>query len=215
MTTSPDDETPVSQPVEQNDIEKPKPDIWDPFAPENIKLSQEVLDQAMTTELLTTIPVARPSEQTFVRVHPDEAYHFTAALITHQDERNTRYLIHPIFLPHVGNIKYHLERLYLYTTRQGGLNLWPVKLPKDQRENTWLESQMAAIEAATDYWVCVTSNMHRKMYVTDKARGIFPQPNWDALLQGKTIFQLLAIAFKERLILSEEHPLIQKLIGLI
>jgi hypothetical protein len=53
------------------------------------------------------------------------------------------------------------------------------------------------------------------MYITEKARGKFPEPNWEALLQGKTIFQILAIAFKERLILNEEHPLIQKLLGVI
>jgi hypothetical protein len=213
-----DGATPTEPVNRVEDVEKPEPDIWDPFAPENLKLSQDVLDQLATTALLTTIPVCRPSDQTFTRVHPDEAYHFTAALISHDEERSARYLIHPIYLPDViksTNIKFHMEKLFLYTTRQGGLGLWPVKIPKDQRENTWLESAMGAIEAAIEEWVCVTSNMHRKMYITEKARGKFPEPNWEALLQGKTIFQILAIAFKERLILNEEHPLIQKLLGVI
>jgi len=35
------------------------------------------------------------------------------------------------------------------------------------------------------------------------------------ITQGKTVFQLLAIAFKEKLIMNENHSLIQKLLGLV
>ena len=76
------------------DIEKPEPDLYDPFAPENLKLPQEFLDQTMTTALLTTIPVEKPGDQEFIRVHPDVAYRHVAALITHQDERR-RSLLDP------------------------------------------------------------------------------------------------------------------------
>ena len=213
-----DGETPVIQSAEQNDIEKPEPDIFDPFSAENIKYPQDLLDQAMTTALLTAVPVGRPSSQVFVQVHPSEDYHFLAPLIAHEDEQSARYLIHPTYLPKIvgsTNIKFHVEKLYLYTTRQGGLGLWPIKLPKDQRENTWLESQMGAIEAAMENWVCVTTNQSRRMYIAEKARGMFPPPDWDAILQGRTMYQILATAFKDRLILSEEHPLIQKLLGMV
>ena len=213
---SADGSIPVSESTNRvQDTEKPAPDIYDPFAPENLKLSQEFLDRTMTTALLTTIPVEKPGDQEFIRVHPDVAYRHVAALITHQDERGARYLIHPTFLPQIGNIKFHLEQLYLYTTRQGKLAFWPIKLPKDNRENTWLESAVAAAEAAMKAWVCIASNQQSQMYITSKAMGEFPDPDWPANTQGKSVYQLLAIAFKERLILNETHPVIQKLRGLI
>ena len=213
---SADGSIPVSESTNRvKDTEKPAPDIYDPFAPENLKLSQEFLDRTMTTALLTTIPVEKPGDQEFIRVHPDVAYRHVAALITHQDERGARYLIHPTFLPQIGNIKFHLEQLYLYTTRQGKLAFWPIKLPKDNRENTWLESAVAAAEAAMEEWVCIASNQQSKMYITSKAMGEFPDPDWPAITQGKSVYQLLAIAFKERLILNETHPVIQKLRGMI
>jgi hypothetical protein len=211
---SADGSEPVSESTNRaRDIEKPEPDIYDPFAPENLKLPQEFLDQTMATPLLTTILVEKPGDQEFVRTHPGEDYRFTAALITHQDERGARYLIHPTFLPRVGNIKYHLEQLYLYTSRQGKLAFWPIKLRKDNRENPWLDSAEAAAEAATKEWVCIVSNPRARMYTVSKAQGVFPDPDWLAITQGKTVHQLLAIAFKERLIMGETHPLIQKLLG--
>jgi hypothetical protein len=217
MTISTDGSTPVSeQPVDRvKDIEKPEPDLYDPFAPENLKLPQEFLDQTMATTLMTTIPVEKPGDQEFIRVHPDEAYRHLAILITHQDERGARYFVHPTFAPKLGNIKYHLEQLYLYTSRQGKLAFWPIKFPKDNRENTWLESAVAAAEAAMKEWVCITSNLQDKMYTTSKALGVFPEPDWLEITQGKSVDRLLAIAFKERLILNDTHPLIRKLRGLI
>jgi hypothetical protein len=216
MTISTDASTPISEPANRvKDIEKPEPDIYDPFAPENLKLPQEFLDQTMATALLTTIPVEKPGDQEFVRVHPDKEYRFTAALITHHDERGARYFVHPTFLPLIGNIKFHLEQLYLYISRQGKVAFWPIKLPKDNRENTWLESAVAAAEEAMTKWVCMTSNPQSRMYVTSKALGIFPEPDWLQITQGKSVHQLLSIAFKERLILDETHPVIKKLRGLI
>ena len=216
MSIPTDGSTPISEPANRvKDIEKPEPDLYDPFAPENLKLPKEFLDQTMTTALLTTIPVEKPGDQEFVRVHPSEDYRFVAALITHQDERGARYFIHRTFLPQIGNIKFHVERLYLYTSRQGKLAFWPIKLPKDNRENTWLESAVAAAEAAMNDWVCITSNSQSRMYTTSKALGVFPAPDWSQITQGKNVNELLRIAFKERLILNETHPVIQKLRGLI
>jgi hypothetical protein len=215
MTTSTDGSTPVPEPNLVEDIEKPEPDIYDPWKPENLKLPQEFLDQTMTTALLTTIPVEKPGDQEFIRVHPDKAYRFVAALITHQDERGARYLIHPSFAPQIGNIKFHLERLYLYTSRQGKLAFWPIKVPKDNRENTWLESAVAAAEEAMEKWVCISSNQQARMYTVSEALGVFSEPDWPQITQGKTVYELLAIAFKERLILGETHPLIQRLRGVI
>jgi hypothetical protein len=64
-------------------------------------------------------------------------------------------------------------------------------------------------------WVCITSNSQSRMYTASKALGAFPDPDWPLITQGKNVYQLLAIAFKERLILKETDPVIQKLRGLM
>jgi hypothetical protein len=166
---------------------------------------------------LTTIPVEKPNDQDFFRCHPSEDYQYQAALITHQEEKGARYLVHPVFLKEkkIGLIKFHLEQLFLYTTRSGKLAFWPIKVRKDNRENTWLDSAEAAVEAARIKWVCVVSVPKDKMYKTAEAVGTFPEPDWPKLTQGKSVEELLAVAFKERLILHESHPLIQKLRGAV
>lgn len=196
-------------------IDKSEPDIYDPFAPENLKLPREFLDQTMANTLLTVIPVEKPSDQTFIQVHPDPAYRYVAALITHHDEKGARYLIHPTYLPHIGNIKYHLEQLYLYTDRQGKLAFWPIKFKHDNRENTWIDSAHAAAEAATERWVCIITKQQSRMYYAAEAEGMFPDPDWPKITQGKSLHELLRIAFGKRLLTSELDPLIQKLRGLI
>jgi hypothetical protein len=224
MSTSPDGTTPVSESTNQEEdiekpepVEKPEPDIYNPFAPENLRLPQEVLDQIASNALLTTIPVEKPNDQDFFRCHPSEDYQYQAALITHQEEKGARYLVHPVFLKEkkIGLIKFHLEQLFLYTTRSGKLAFWPIKVRKDNRENTWLDSAEAAVEAARIKWVCVVSVPKDKMYKTAEAVGTFPEPDWLKLTQGKSVEELLAVAFKERLILHESHPLIQKLRGAV
>jgi hypothetical protein len=219
MENTPDGSTPVElKPVSEfvDRTEEIKPDIYNPYTEEDLRLSQDVLDEAMATEALTTVPAGKPNDQEFIRVHPDDSYHWKAALITHHQERGARYLILPKILPFVSkcNIKFHYEQLFLYVTRQGKVAFWPIKIPKDNSENSWLSSAYGAVEMAQGEWVCVTSVPKRSMYVASPAQGIFPEPDWPKILQGKSIFDLLRLCFGDkRLINVEDHPLIQELRG--
>ena len=46
----------------------------DLFNPENLRVTGDTLNGVNVEKLLTTVPVRRPSKQSFVRVHPDAAY---------------------------------------------------------------------------------------------------------------------------------------------
>jgi hypothetical protein len=212
---SADGSIPVSESTNRvKDTEKPAPDTYDPFAPENLKLSQEFLDQPMANPLLNTIPVERPGDQEFIQVHP--TFEHTAILISHHDERNARYLVDKRFFESggLGPIKYHQERLYLYVTRQGKLAFWPITVRKDNKENTWLESAEAARDAARNIgWICIISNQAKKKYEIYPSGGDFPDPDWEKITQGKPLNELLRIALKDRLIMDENHPLMRKLTG--
>jgi hypothetical protein len=217
MSNSNDGETPVisSQPVDQtNDIEKPKVDLYNPFNEKSLAMSQADLDRIMSTPVLSSVTVGRPGDQVFVRVCADPNYHLLAALISHAAERDTKYLVTQEFLPFLDKIKFHVEHLYLYVTRQNELGFWPIKVRTDNRENKWLASKEAAIERAMDYWVCVVSNPRLGRYETFDAMATIPDPDWPKLIQGRSLWQLLENAFgASRLIDREDHPLIQELRG--
>ena len=60
-----------------------------------LRLDQSVLETVGTCKLITTVPVRKPNQQEFFRVHPDPAYRLTpAAVIELKDERET-YLVLP------------------------------------------------------------------------------------------------------------------------
>ena len=59
----------------------------DPFDPENLRLDQSFVETSGVKKLLTTVPVRKPNNQDFVRVHSDEAYRLPAAIIELKDDR--------------------------------------------------------------------------------------------------------------------------------
>ena len=191
---------------------------YDPFAEENIRLPQETLDEAIAHTELTIVPVQKPGDQEFIRVHPSADYRHTAAIIEHRDEKGAEYLIHPTCVDQVRDcgIKFHFKQLYLYVTKQGNVYWWSIKLPKDGRENTWLDSARDAAEKAIDKWISVRSDPTLRVYTVSVAvdNDNFNPPEWPTK-NGipLTKNQLLSLAFRERLIMDIEHPVIRKLRG--
>lgn len=204
--------TEVNRPIGTTSQASPT-EPYDPFAEENIRLPQELLDEAVSHTELTIVPVQKPSDQQFIRVHPDPDYRHIAALIELQEEQRAKYLIHPACVAQVKafGIKFHFEQLYLYVTKQGDVCWWPMKLPTTSRENRWLDSARDAAEKAIGKWISVRSNMALGAYIVSVAidNDEFHDPEWP----NKTKNQLLALAFRERLILDVEHPVIRKLRG--
>jgi hypothetical protein len=95
----------------------------DPYDPESLRLDQSFVETSGVKKLLTTVPVRKPNNQDFVRVHPDEAYRLTAAIIELKDDREV-YLV----LPHVAHqLPGECSPVVLYTAinRQGATFLWP------------------------------------------------------------------------------------------
>src|SRR5262245_25963289 len=67
----------------------------DPFDPEALRLDQSFVETSGVKKLLTTVPVKKPNNQDFVRVHEDEAYRLTSAIIELKDDREV-YLVLPL-----------------------------------------------------------------------------------------------------------------------
>lgn len=180
----------------------------DPFDPAALRINPASTASIGVKKLLTTIPARKPGKQVFVRVHPDEIYRLTAAVVDLKEEGEV-YLVAPSVAEALAE-EVTLVTLFTAVDRQGNLFLWPVKLPKgDARSNTWNLSALAAAEAAMKAWVRVVANMAGQAYDVFRATGDLPEPEWPDL----TLKEILKIAFRDRYIDDLEHPVIRKLQG--
>jgi hypothetical protein len=178
-----------------------------PFDPASLRLSSDFSTTAVE-RVLTTVPVTRPNKQQFVRVHSGPEYRIDTAVLKWADDGQT-YLAQPEMRSVLAN---EIEPMTLFTAidRQGQIFLWPVRLPgADGRTNSWFESCRAAAELATKYWVRIRADMPTKAYITDRALGELSDPIWP----NHSFSELLRLAFQDRNIGREDHPVVLKLKG--
>ena len=180
----------------------------DPFDPASLRLDQSFVETSGVKKLLTTVPVRKPNNQDFVRVHPSEDYRLTAAVIELKDDREV-YLV----LPHVANqLPGEFTPVVLHTAinRQGVVFLWPVKLPApDGKINEWHRSAGEAAEWAMTRWLRVKADMALGAYAMFEASSAIPDPIWPEA----TFKDLLKIGFRDRLVDGLDHPVIKRLRG--
>lgn len=182
-----------------------------PFDPAALRLDQSFADTVGVKKLLTTVPVRKPNRQDFVRVHPDPGYRLTpAAIIEVKDDREV-YLVTPNMAQNLVG-EFSTVTLFTAINRQGVLHLWPVKLPGPEgRHNEWHRSAAEAAERAMKKWVRVTASMSLGAYEIFEASGDLPEPAWPDF----SFQEILKIAFRERIVDRPDHPLLQRLQGIV
>jgi hypothetical protein len=180
-----------------------------PFDPAALRLDQKFSETVGVKKLLTTVPVRKPGRQDFVRVHPDLAYRLTPAAIIELKEDREVYLVTPemaIELPG----EFAAVTLFTAINRQGVLHLWPVKLPgPDGKHNEWHRSAAEAAESAMKNWIRLTANMSLGAYEIFEATGALPEPTFPDI----PFMEILRIAFRDHIIDSADHPVVQRLRG--
>jgi hypothetical protein len=180
----------------------------DPFAPENLRLSQAFTETVGVKKLLTTIPVRKPSPQEFVRVCADPAYRENFPILELKDERE-EYIVTAALVPELVG-EYVTKTLFLAINRQGTLFFWPVRLPSpDGKDNNWWRSGREAAALAMKFWVRVKANMNLGAYDIYKAESIMAEPEWPEA----GYWDLIKLAFRDYLIPTLDHPVIQRLRG--
>ena len=183
----------------------------DPFDPAALRLDQSYADTVGVKKLLTTVPVRKPGRQDFVRVHPDPGYRLTPAAIIEVKEDREVYLVIPDMAQALPG-EFSTATLFTAISRQGTLFLWPVKLPRpDGRQNEWHRSAAEGAERAMEKWVRVTSSMSLGAYEIFEASGELPEPVWP----DYSFRQILEIAFRDRVVDRPDHPLVQRLQGVV
>jgi hypothetical protein len=175
---------------------------------EALRLSPGDATLAGTTEILSHVPVRKPNRHEFVRVRPEPEFWFGTGVFEDKEERDT-FIVSPSMREAlVGEIKPVL--LVQTMTRQGVLLLWPLKLPiEGQRHNSWAETAREAAELAKTKWVRVVADMGLGGYRIYQAEGELSEPAWP----DKPLPEILQIAFRDRVVDSEDHPVVRRLRG--
>jgi hypothetical protein len=187
----------------------PTPNPFDNLS--GLRLDQSYADTVGVKKLLTTVPVRKPNRQDFVRVHDDPRYRLTPAAVIEVKEDREVYLVTPEMAQALPG-EFSMVTLYTTINRQGTLHIWPVKLPTpDGRQNEWHRSAAEAAERAMKKWVRVTSSMSLGAYEIFEASGDLPEPGWPDI----PFEEILKIAFRERLVDRADHPLVQRLQGIV
>jgi hypothetical protein len=162
-------------------------------------------------KILNKIPVRRPHKQWFFRTHPTMVYQ---AYLIELEEVNETYLV----LPHVAQIlgsDVAPKELRLGVTRQGNPFFWPIRVPgPDGRIDDWNDAAMQYSHDAITKWISLKPNLQLGTYTAVEAEEKWPEPDWGAITQGKSLEELLLdIAFRNRVVDSMEHTVALQLLG--
>jgi len=182
----------------------------DPFDPESLKIKSNFTDQIGVKKVITKIPVCKPDRQCFFRVHSDPTYRLETALVDFKEEREI-YLVEQSLCAELPT-EVVPKVLYYAITRQNNPFLWHIRLPNsDGKLDAWNQSALDAAELAQKKWVRCSANMGAGHYDVFEATGNLSEPEWPDL----SFKEILKLAFKGRYINSLDHPVIQKLQGLV
>jgi hypothetical protein len=178
----------------------------DPFDLANLRLDQSFIESAGVKKLITTIPVTKPHDQQWFRVHPNKAYRETFAMILLKDEREY-YLV----LPHIARAlpnEFIMVHLFTVITRQGTLFLWPIKLPgPNDKMGTWYTSAMDAADFAMTHWTRIKWSKPLMAYEHWEAPPGVPDPEWPDL----PFTEMLRVAFRDHYVDKIDHAVIKAL----
>ena len=174
-----------------------------------LRLSVDTAGTAGMREVLRHVPVRKPNRTEFFRTHPDANMSITTAIFDDREEQETFFVLPELRKELAGELKPVL--LMTAITRQGVTFLWPVSLPDDSgRRNAWAETAREAAELAKTAWVRMAADMQLGAYRVYVAEGELSDPVWP----DKSFKELLEIGFKDRIIDSEDHPVVKRLRGL-
>lgn len=187
--------------------------IFQPGSHEELDLTALCLPQNFgavsgVKKVLTTVPVRKPSNQTFVRVHPSDEWR-QSALVLQLKEDGECYFVHPSLYGELAS-EVRPKMLYTYVTRDGNVALWPINLPgEDGRLDSWSQSAHEGAKRAEINWARLVANRTVGAYDIYEASSLADEPMWPE----KSFKEILSLAFKDRLIVSLDHPIVKRLRG--
>jgi hypothetical protein len=192
--------------------ETPSPVSPDPFDAKALRLPPAFEHNAGVRKVISTIPVRRPHDQEWIRVHPGEDFSGNFGVIILKDD-NEYYLLHPNLVASYENEMTRV-RIFVCMSMSKVLFLWPAKLPGSGHKNadSWNNSAIEAAEAAMKRKLRIKSNRALGAYehfFSDNPMTPENDPEWPDL----TYSEMLRIGFAKpgRFIDSHNHEVIRLL----
>jgi hypothetical protein len=155
------------------------------------------------------VPVTRPDRQSWIMIHPAEAWRMPVFVL--DDRANRRvYLVEPQIAPDVMS-DLVLKLLVAYVSRTGAVGLWAIRLPDESgRIDSFNESALAIVAEHSNKWIRVLCDQQEKAYsILESPPLECPMPKWP---EGG-LHWMLRTAFKNRIIKTLDHPVLQILRG--
>lgn len=171
-------------------------------------------DRGGVKQLLTHVPIRKPSKTDFIRVSSDPAHRVGMYMITLKGDNTAgeTYAVLPSLIQMIDPKVVAKFTLYLAINRQRIPFIWPVRIPAtDAKANEWHTSAREAAEMAMNRWVRVVANMARGSYDISVAEAELSPPEWPE----EDYSTILEIAFKNLIVDSEDHAVVQKMLGRI
>jgi hypothetical protein len=162
--------------------------------------------QIAAREILSVVPVRKTKNNEFVMVNP--AASLTTIVFEDKDAGET-YFVDPAIRPMMiaGTA---VKMLTLAVNQAGAIFIWPAPVDDEfSRANKWNESARVGYHQAKANWVKLVGDRTAGLYRIYLAEGELPPPRWP----DKPFEELLAIAFSNRRIDREDHPVIRDMYG--
>jgi hypothetical protein len=195
--------------LDQQENETKSENAPDPFDLDRLKLDQSFIEKAGIKRVRTHVPVRKPSDQDWARVHPDEKYRGNFGVIKLKSDGEIYLVVREIAFDLAQWC--HPVTLFTVVSSTGVVFLWPVRLPgPDGKDHPAWSSEREAAAQAQKCWVQIQwkSELRANEYMVSE-RTTAPK------LPTETFQELLALAFKDgRLIDNLDHPVVKQLRGL-
>jgi hypothetical protein len=174
-----------------------------------LRLAPNAASLGGTREVLIHVPVRKPNRHDFFRVHPDPDMSLVTAVFLDKEENECFFVTPEMREALLGETRPVL--LMTTITRQGVVMVWPMRIPVDgARRDSWAETSAEAAQLAKKKWVRMAADMSLSGYRIYEAQGQLSDPTWPE----KSLNELLEIAFRDRVIDREDHPVVRRLRGL-
>ena len=183
--------------------------VEDQFDPRSLTLSQDFVSLVGVKKEVMRVPIQRPMPQSFFSPHPDPDWRMQVAVIEMKEDREN-FLVVPALLDELQG-EWVAKMLVACQTRQGAFFFWPIRLPgQDGRIDTWNEAAMQIASTYGGRWIRLIANKEIGAYDVVEPISVFPPPTWP-----DSPDELMAKAFRERVIDQLDHPVVKRLRGLV
>ncbi len=178
------------------------------FKLQDLTLPQNFEEKFSERKRGISIVVKRPDSLTYVRFHPSDEYHYKGCVLEFKDKKEYYLVSSDVATLLEKDLKYKLFALGI--SRQGSLFIWPISTPNSSGFlDPYSESATDIVVLGKSSWCRIRTNIEAQCYESFVPEFQMAEPEWPEM----SLEDIFNIAFKDRYIDSEDHPVILSLLG--